>query len=357
MDFESDAVPSTAQTETGDVTTTDPASAGQSDPSQSNQQDANPSEQPSGSEIDAKSEKPPELADIVSKALEGKNEESSPSEQQVGQKPKAENADPEKDTDLPGAEDEGEDGIPKEFHKHPAWQRLQKQRDDARAEVDQFRADSEEFHAITDYMSENQIAAEEVAETLQWLALRNSDPVKFAEAILNLADGIRQNMGLTLPPELEARVNAGEITEDDAKALVKAQAERDMLKNHSRRQTETRRTQDQQTQQKQLSANMAQTVNDWEKQIQAKDLDYGRKRQLVNRTIRSYIQEYGMPKSPEQALKYATTAYQEVTKQLNGMLPARKENNPQTPSGKQVETNFQPKSVEDVVAHVLQGGS
>lgn len=353
MDEESDVVPSTT-TQNGDTTIDSTLDVGQSSTHQN--PDANLSEQPSSSETDAKTQEPKSLSDVVERALKGETEASSPSEQPKDPKSEADKPDPEKGGGKPGLEDVGEDGIPKEFHKHPAWQRLKKERDDARVEIEQYRGDSQEFRAITGFMQQHNITSEEVAETMTWLALRNTDPSKFATAIINLADQIRADMGMVLPPELQERVDAGEISETDAKAWMKTQAENRMLKTQSQRQTEAHAEREQSEAVTRLAKQMQDAVNTWEKEIQKVDLDYGRKRQLVQRTMRSFIQEYGWPKSAEQALKYAKVAHDQVTKELNGMLPPRKENNPKTPEGKQVETDFKPNSLEDVVSHVLQGG-
>ena len=105
-----------------------------------------------------------------------------------------------------------------------------------------------------------------------------------------------------------------------------------------------------------LRKQMATTVNQWEQTILAKDPDYGRKQRLVQAEIRAYIQQYGMPKDPQMALKYAVTAYEEVTKHLQGILPEKRPNTPTPQTGRQTETTFVPKSLEDVVSHALTGG-
>lgn len=328
---------------------------------QSNNTDANPNsaESSSNSESDAKSA-PKSMSEVVSAALAGKEGSSTSGKQPVDQKSKAGQADPKAaaaDKKAAGAKDgDGQDDIPQEFHKHPAWQKLKKQRDEARAEVDQFRSDSQEYNVITGFMQEHGIEATEVAETLQWLALRNQDPVKFGQMIVDLAAEFQEGMGLVLPKDLQARVEAGEITEEDAKELAKSKAEAKLYKDRSIQTTQQTQTQRETEAKKQLGQQMATTVNNWEKQIQTRDPDYQAKRRLVQSEIRAYIQQYGMPKDAAGALKYAEAAYKAVSEHLAGVLPKRKPNDPAPQGGKQVETNFVPKSLEDVVSHALSGG-
>jgi len=323
--------------------------------------DANPitPEPSSGSESDAKTA-PKSMADVVSAALAGKEGSSTSGQKPVDQKSKAEAVDPEAklspEEGPQGKKDgEGQDEIPQEFHKHPAWQKLKKQRDEYRTQSDQFRSDSQEYQAITGFLQEHSIAAEEVAETLQWLALKNSDPMKFGQLIVDLAAKFQEGMGLTLPQELLSRVNAGEITEEDAKELAKSRAEANLYRTRTEQQLQQQSSQRELQARQQLGQAMASTVNNWEKQVQARDPDYQAKRRLVQSEIRAYIQQYGMPKDTATALRYAEVAYKAVSDHLAGVIPKRKPNDPAPQGGRQVETNFVPKSLADVVSHALSG--
>lgn len=319
--------------------------------------DANPTETSSGSGSDANTV-PQSLSDVVSGALSGKGD-SSTSGQSDTQKSKTDLVDPKAEPSKDQQQKDGasQEDIPTEFHKHPAWQRLKTQRDEARAEIDQYRSDSQEYKVITGYMQQNSIAAEDVAETLQWLALKNSDPIKFGEMIVGLANQFQESMGLVLPKEIQSRVETGEISEEDAKALARAQAEARLYKNRNSEQAQREAAQREAAIQTQNQKQMADAVNEWAKQISGRDPDYQAKHQLVQSEIRAYIQQFGMPKDVATAIKYADAAYKSVTEHLVGILPKRKPNSPAPQGGRQVETNFVPKSLEDVVSHALAGGS
>ena len=357
MELDQDAVTPTAGQET---VSTDQGSNTQDQSGSDQSADANQTstEQSSTSEQDAKSQAPKSLSDVVLAAMKGGKEGSSSSEGQSGNKAKTGQVDPNAEAKAAAEKGDGSD-VPKEFHKHPAWMRMKSERDAARAEVEQFKqyqSDAQEFQVITGFMSENGIEASEVAETLQWLALRNTDPVEFYKRFSALKDEMDEQMGYTLPPDLQERVDAGEISEEDARALNKAKAEANLHKNRSQQQAERHTTQQTAQQQTALARQMSSTVNQWEKQIQTKDPDYLTKKPFVQDKIRSYIQLYGMPGNSEMALKYALKAYQEVSQSLGSLMPAKKANSPTPQTGKQVETKFTPKSVEDIVSHLLQGG-
>lgn len=334
---------------------TDPAQ--NTDQTQNTDANPNPAESPSTSEPDAKTSPAESLSSVVENALKAGKGASSPSDKNLPADPKAKAGQVDPKAAQPGNQDPNAAEIPKEFHKHPAWIRMKGERDEARKEVETYKAAAEDFSIVTGFMDENAIEVNDVVEALQWLAFRNNDPAKFYELVSNFKAELDAEMGLgALPKELQDRVDAGEISEEDARTLQKTQAENKMLKTH-RQQTTERNTQKQTQQQiAQLGQQMAKTVNDWEKTVLAKDPDYQAKREMVNTEIRAYIQQYGMPKSAAHALKYATTAYDQVTKRLAALLPQRKPNNPTPQTGRQTDSQFVPKSVEDVVSNILSGG-
>lgn len=318
-------------------------------------QDANTSspETPSTSEPDAKS-KPQDLSSVVEAALKGKGAPSPSEKPPVDPKLKAGDQDPK----AAKAAGEGTDAdIPKEFHKHPAWQKLKNQRDQARADVERYKGDSDEFQAITGFMAQHEIRPEQVADIMHLIVLQKNDPVKFYETVAGFKEELDQKMGFALPKDLQDRVAAGEINEEDAKELNRAKAEKKLIEQTRAEQAQRSQARTAEDAEKQIRQQCADVVNQWEKGISARDLDYGRKQRLVQSEIRSYIQQYGAPKSPEQALKYAQVAYEEITKQLTGILPEKKPNLPTPQTGRNSESKFAPKSVEDVVSNILLGGS
>lgn len=360
MEIEEEASPASSENATVETPTTgnQPGEQGQSTT------DANPNpEQPSSTPgSDAKADSQKNMASVVEAALKGEKGASSPSEKQpVGQKPKVGEVDPKAAAgDKKPGDKKIEDGkdaeIPKEFHKHPAWQKLKSQRDELRVEAEKYKSDAVEFQAITGFMQQHDIQPEQVANIMHLIVLQNTDPVKFYETVAGFKGELDAKMGLVLPADLQARVDAGEISEEDAKALNSSKAQAKLLKDRQTETTERNRTREAQTNQRQTLEAMANTVNKWEEQIQTRDPDYPAKREFVQAEIRAYIQQAGMPKTVQHAVKYAELAYETVTKRLTGVLPQRKPNSPTPQTGRQTETTFVPKSVEDVVSHVLQGG-
>lgn len=338
---------------TDDINSTDPAQAGQS----SDQADANTNqtEPTSSSESDAKSSPEASLSSVVEKALKDGKEGTSPSvtKPQVDQKSKGVPADPKA---AQAKVDTQADDIPKEFHKHPAWVRMKNERDKARSEVEQYKTSAEEFGIVTGYMEENNIPVDEVVEALRWLALKNNDPVAFMDTLSKFKAEFDEEMGMVLSPELQARVESGEISEEDAKELQRSKAEARLYKDRETQRAVKSRESKAEDDKTELANKMAQTVNEWQKGIVLKDPDYAVKHDLVEAKIRAFIQLNGMPKDPQQALRYAQVAYDQVTKKLNEIAPKRKPNTPTPQTGRQTETQFVPKSLEDVVSNVLSGG-
>lgn len=331
-----------------------------------NKMDANTpgaSSQPEDAKTD--SQKPKAASDIVADVLKATGD-SSPQGSSDGQKPDAAKTgdkanDPQGQDAKTGDDDEG---IPQEFHNHPRWKKLQTQRDEARKELTELKRqvgavsqDAEDFRTLSTFMDTHDIAAEEVAETLQWLALRNSDPVAFYKKFSDLKAEMDLQFGAVLPQDLQDRVNAGEITEDDAKRIVQAEAQTKMSQAQSQRITERQQNQNRQSQLAQLRTIMKNTVNDWEKQQMAKDPDYKAKQPFVVDAIRSLAMQYGPPRNAQEALKYAEIAYSEVTKRMTSALPQKKPVSPSPQGSKQVQIVAQPKNATDIVTNILAAGA
>lgn len=359
MEIEEEASPASSQNATMDTSTTENQSGDQSQNTDANPNPEQPSSTPGN---DAKSAPEKSMASVVEAALkEGKEGSSTSDKQPNGQKPKAGQADPKAAAGdkKPGDNKDGKADaeIPKEFHKHPAWVKLKGQRDEFRAEAERYKTDAAEFQAITGFMQEHDIQPEQVANIMHLIVLQNTDPVKFYETVAGFKSELDERMGLILPKDLQARVDAGEISEEDAKALNSEKAKSKLLQDRNAQTAERQKTREAQNTQRQTLSAMADTVNKWEEQIQTRDPDYAaKKREFVQAEIRAYIQQAGMPKTVQQAVKYAELAYDTVTKRLAGVLPQRKPNSPTPQTGRQTETQFVPKSVQDVVSHVLGGG-
>lgn len=88
-------------------------------------------------------------------------EQETPSESSPEKKPEETETDKETSEDTTPQKSEEvskEEEVPKEFHKHPAWQRIMKERDEAKTGLKKFSSKMEEFNKLTSsptYIREN----------------------------------------------------------------------------------------------------------------------------------------------------------------------------------------------------------
>jgi len=350
----------------------------QADPNSSTQ-DANQSAEDSSSSSDAGSQDanaPKSLADIVNAELEKGDEPSSGSEKPNnksvpdGQKPEGEAA-AKQTGQQPGQQKQGQEGkgeekklaeVPPEFHNHPRWKEITSERDTfktkaetAQRTIEQLTPDAEDFQAITGFMERNQIQHEEVVELLGFLAMRNQSPEKFTEEWLKLRNDIDSMCGIALPADLQKRVDDGEITEADAQKLSRQGAQLKMSTTQLERRQKTDTETSQQQANQRLTTEMKTTVNTFDDHCQKTDPDYAKKRPLVINAMRAAFVEYGFPKNPEEALKYAKYAYTQVNKNLTSFVPkpgAMKQTlTNKDSSAAQVHPDA--KSVRDIVSRIL----
>src|SRR3546814_83015 len=120
--------------------------------------------------------------------------------------------------------DKSDAEIPAEFHKHPAWQRLIRERDENKGAAEQ-------FGQITGFMDKHGLSPAEAAEGFTVMAMIKVDPAGALKALEAKADEIRQFLGEKLPDDLQKEVEDGTISEGRAKELAQARNHRAALAN------------------------------------------------------------------------------------------------------------------------------
>lgn len=275
-------------------------------------------------------------------------------EKRSGQKEKGEES---------GEEDEtvDENGKPLPFHNHPRFKKVIRQRNELRDEVkavgeerDQYRQGHEQFGAIQGFMQQNKLQVQDVSQALKIAAAINNDPAKAAEMLQPIVQRLHQYTGEVLPDDLKQRVESGELSEQDARELVKTRNENARLNRQSQQQSQqfeqSRRTEATQR----VQAAMADAANREQDQIAKSDPDYEKKAPLVRDKLAVLIPQR-QPKSAEEAAALVREAHKAVTKQLSSMVP-RREIRPgpsSTESGKSRTAPREPETMQEAIAQAM----
>jgi len=189
------------------------------------------------------------------------------------------------------------------------------ERDDAVRERDQYVQGHQRFAAIDEFRERNGLAHEDIAQAIKIAGAINQDPAAALEQLRPIYERLSTAVGETLPEDIQARVDTGEISEADAKEMVRTRNENARLKHQqseSARQAQLASTQQEQVA---LRQKMVASASTEEKRLAARDPDFDKKRPFITQRLQVLIQERG-PKTPEDAGTLVREAYEAVTSEL-----------------------------------------
>ncbi|MEQ9416657.1 MAG: hypothetical protein RJQ08_03840 [Salinisphaeraceae bacterium] len=301
--------------------------------------DANDTAASSEADTGAKAE-PENLFDAVTAALEGsKGPDASPASDRAeeGKEP-AEGAAAEGDDP---AADEPE--VPKEFHKHPAWQRITRQRDELRGPAEQYRK-------IEGFMEAQRLSPEEVVEGYRVMALIKNDPAKALDVLSEYVDQLSGLTGRTMPADLAEKVRRGQIDQQTAEELARTRATGRLTEQQlaEQRQAETARRVDE------TKAQVREAVGRAEASIRERDPDYGKKEKLVQDRVRAIVQETGKsPQTVDEAVVLLKTAYRDVNALMKDFMPPRQGTNSPPASSSATATDAPPKTLSEAIQRAV----
>lgn len=238
-------------------------------------------------------------------------------------------------SDEPAAEAEARteqaDEEPPPFHQHPRWKAVQAELKELRPlkdEIETARPKAEAFDQLHGYMTEANLATEEVNEGFSIMRLLKNDPASAIaplEAYLNAA---RQAAGLVLPPDLQERVNRGYLTESDALEITKSKSREAMA---ARAAEDARHNADQRMAESSRTA-IVNAIEKWDTQWKQSDPDHELLVPLVKDRIAVLLKDK-VPKTVQEALDIAEQAKTEVSASLKKLRPKTKPIDPPATGG------------------------
>lgn len=226
------------------------------------------------------------------------------------------------------------------------------------------KADAASYREVTQFMRQNRLEANEVQELFDiGRKLKSNDPRSYAEVLeilMPLTRGLLELTGRAVPADIRAKIDAGEMTEEAARALSQERANRLIAEQQATRVTTEQQTQQttQATQQRQLT--IAQAVDAWAASVKTTDPDFGRKQQALEDAAFGIMARRGAPQTPDQAVAFAKEAYDRVNGMIRAQRPALTPTR-QTPSaaqsGNRSATKPAPSSLREAILGAMGGGS
>ena len=221
------------------------------------------------------------------------------------------------------------------------------------AEKNEFKHGADQFNKITDYLSHNNINADEASTGLQIMALMKNDPAKALEALTPFVNTLRELTGEVLPDDIRNKVDDGFMDEDAGRELSRARAEADNQKRINDRVA----AQQTNVQSQQHKDHLARTVTAWEDNARQSDPDYDLKQDEIDDRVRVLVSERGSPNTEEDAISMANEAYEAVNQRFKARMGTKRAI--RTASGGKLGGTpvAEPKSLLEAVQNAVAAGS
>jgi len=218
-------------------------------------------------------------------------------------------------TDEKSADDENYTDVP--FHKHPRFQHLLREK--KAAEVDAVR-----YRNVESFLERSHLDAAEAADGLEIMGLAKTDPVAAWERIKPWVEKVAVAAGVIMPPDLQQKVQQGEMTREAAVEVSKARAQVQTY--------QTRQQFDQQQAERRAQADSQQAIvsaaTSWETDRQVKDPNFGAKLPALQRELAFLHATEGRPTTPQGVTDQCNRAYAAVNASFRAPAPPAPQRKP-----------------------------
>lgn len=186
--------------------------------------------------------------------------------------------------------------------------------------------------SVTQYLRDNDIGRDDFLMGLEIMAdLRKGNFQRFYAAIHPYVKLAEEYLGISLPRDLQERVQQGHMTTQAAQAFGRERMERALYQSQLQRQqqafgqyAQASAAQQQQQAKEYLADQVKDQVNAWEASVARSDPDYARKKTAVQDTMWAVVRERGIPSTPAHAVDIAKEAYRRVNANVQQWMPQRR---------------------------------
>ena len=194
------------------------------------------------------------------------------------------------------------------FNKHPRFRQVIQERKEFKQQAEEFREKSGQFDQVIDFMNENQLTPDEMAEGMKIMALMKNDPAAAQEAMKPHLEMLGRYSGEVLPEDIQTRMDEGYIDQETATELAQGRMRNELS------QVQQQNMQTQQANDHQLNIQAA--VGSWETTTRNTDPDFEMKQTLISDRVRGMVAERGQPRTADEGVSMAREAYDSVNTEL-----------------------------------------
>lgn len=212
-------------------------------------------------------------------------------------------------------------------------EKLLTQRNAARTDAETLKPNAAKWQQMDGYLKQHDLAAEDVNLLLGvGAALRRGDFKAFRDGVMPYVELCNQALGISLAPDIQAKVDAGELTAEAAKELSTTRFANGRLQGQAKVNTEAAQAATVAEAQARTVQVVQSAVVSWENEVKGRDPDYAKKAPAVQRIAQALISTEGHPTTAEAAVALAKRAYDEANGLFAAARPAPVATRP-TPSG------------------------
>lgn len=243
-------------------------------------------------------------------------------------------------------EPDNEDYTDVPFNKHPRFRELL-------AKSKSNEADAGRYRNVEKFLTDNAVRTDEAADALQTIALAKTNPVEAWNRIKPWVQSLASAAGAILPPDLQQRVQSGEIPLETAQELSQARA--GVSSAEAQRQFEAERQSRQQAEDVRRNAMTA--ASSWEQDRKLRDPNFDAKLDALQREVAFLQTREGRPSDPNEVKAQLERAYKAVNAVFRAPQaptpapqPAKKAVRPVTGGQVAGSTTTEPRNTMDIIA-------
>ena len=221
-------------------------------------------------------------------------------------------------------------------------------------EITNLTPKAKEYDNLTSWVQSNNLTPADVRGTLEITGLLKNDPRAALDRLRPIIAQLEHVVGETLPPELQQRVDQGFLTQEDAKALSRANAEAAAATKRAQGLTEQQRQDQAVRDQQAATSQTVSTIETWETAKAKSDPDWHLKQAAITEQVElAILQEVnrrGKPwfPNPTEAVKLSEDALKKVNERYSAFVPKPAAIKPAV-GGASTRSAPEPKTMLDVV--------
>ena len=217
------------------------------------------------------------------------------------------------------------------FGKHPRFQEIVKQKNTFESRVKELEPVATRMQAVESFCQQHGVQGEEFDNAVRLAALIKTNPMEAVKQLETVVNNLKYSVGAALPPDLQAEVDNGTMSESHAKEMLRLRVENYRAKGTVEQTTATANSR--------IENEVRQSIDTWVSskvkqdpgfKAKASDTAPDGKFEFVNDRFMRLWQQV-QPKSVAQVLELAERAYEEVSKFTAAQAPRQPVQRPPSP--------------------------